>query len=106
SRRTATAPPITACNSRRSSGSSGGAMQFQQAFPVAIIDEDFDAKTAAGRGMRQLAEAIEKEGLRVVSGLSYEDAERLVHVFNSESCWLVSIDGAERNPGQWIRLEQ
>jgi hypothetical protein len=30
-------------------------MQFQQAFPVAIIDEDYDGKHAAGRGMRQRA---------------------------------------------------
>ena len=45
--------------------------------------------------MRQLAAAIEKEGFRVVAGLSYEDARRLVNVFNSESCWLVSVDGAE-----------
>jgi len=81
-------------------------VQFQKAFPIAIIDEDFEAKTAAGRGMRQLAAAIEKEGFRVVSGLSYDDAERLVNVFNSESCWLVSIDGAEAGPGQWMRLGQ
>src|SRR6266850_1314457 len=81
-------------------------MDFLHAFPVAIIDEDFEAKTAAGRGMRQLAQAIEKEGFRVVSGLSYDDAQRLVQVFNTESCWLVSIDGAEANPGQWILLEQ
>src|SRR5690242_18526218 len=79
-------------------------MDFLQAFPIAIIDEDFDAKTAAGRGMRQLAGVIEKEGFRIVSGLSYEDAERLVHVFNSESCWLVSVDGAEARPEQWQRL--
>jgi hypothetical protein len=33
---------------------SGLAMEFLQAFPVAIIDEDYDGKHAAGRGMRQL----------------------------------------------------
>ena len=38
----------------------------------------------AGRGMRQLAEAIEKEGWRVVSGVSYADASRLAEVFNSD----------------------
>ena len=76
-------------------------MDFLHAFPIAIIDEDFDAKTAAGRGMRQLSQAIEKEGFRVVSGLSYDDAERLAQVFNSESCWLISVDGAERSPKQW-----
>jgi arginine decarboxylase len=54
-------------------------MDFLQAFPVAIIDEDYDGKRAAGRGMRQLAAAIEKEGFRIVAGLSYDDARRLVN---------------------------
>jgi arginine decarboxylase len=80
-------------------------MEFVKAFPVAIIDEDFAATSAAGRGMRQLAEAIEREGFRVVSGLGYEDAGRLASIFNSESCWLVSVDGAEATPEQWTRLE-
>ncbi len=81
-------------------------MDFLQAFPVAIIDEDYDGKHAAGRGMRQLASAIEKEGFRVVAGLSYEDGRRLVNVFNTESCWLISVDGAERDEAQWAVLEQ
>ena len=81
-------------------------MEFLQAFPVAIIDEDYDGKHAAGRGMRQLAAAIEKEGFRVVAGLSYEDARRLVNVFNTESCWLVSIDGVENEETRWQILEQ
>src|SRR5215470_11842710 len=80
-------------------------MEFVQAFPIAIIDEDYEGKQAAGRGMRQLAAAIEKEGFRVVAGLSYDDARRLVNVFNTESCWLVSVDGAEAKPKQWERLE-
>ena len=81
-------------------------MEFYKAFPIAIIDEDYEGKHAAGRGMRQLAEAIEKEGFRVVAGVSYEDAQRLVEVFNSESCWLVSVDGAEAGPPQWEILEE
>jgi arginine decarboxylase len=81
-------------------------MEFLQAFPIAIIDEDYEGKRAAGRGMRQLAAAIEKEGFRVVAGLSYEDAQRLVEIFNSESCWLVSVDGAEAGPAQWQVLEE
>jgi arginine decarboxylase len=56
--------------------------------------------------MRQLAEAIEKEGFRVVAGVSYADAQRLVEVFNSESCWLVSLDGTEAGPKQWQILEE
>ncbi len=81
-------------------------MEFQKAFPIAIIDEDYEGKNAAGRGMQQLAAAIEKEGFRVVAGLSYDDARRLVNVFNSESCWLISLDGAEAKPGQWKILEE
>ena len=30
-------------------------MEFYQAFPIAVIDEDFEGKNAAGRGMRDLA---------------------------------------------------
>ena len=82
-------------------------MEFLQAFPIAIIDEDYEGKHAAGRGMRQLAAAIEKEGFRVVAGVSYEDARRLVNVFNSESCWLVSVDGVGRRAHtQWQILEE
>ena len=29
-------------------------MELMQAFPIAIIDEDYEGKSAAGRGMRQL----------------------------------------------------
>src|SRR6476619_432417 len=81
-------------------------MDFLQAFPIAIIDEDFEGKNAAGRGMRQLASAIEKEGFRVVAGVSYEDARQLVNTLNVESCWLVSVDGAEATPQQWEILEE
>jgi Orn/Lys/Arg decarboxylase, N-terminal domain len=79
-------------------------LEFSQAFPIAIIDEDYEGKSAAGRGMRQLAAAIEKEGYRVVAGVSYADARRLVNVFNSESCWLISIDGTEATPAQWLSV--
>lgn len=79
-------------------------MEFVHAFPIAIIDEDFAGADAAGRGMRQLAEAIEREGYRVVSGIGYEDARQLAAVFNNESCWLVSID-AIKDAGGWKTLE-
>jgi len=81
-------------------------MKFQQAFPIAIIDEDFEARHAAGLGMRRLAAAIESEGFRIVSGISYADARRLAEVFNSESAWLVSVDGAESTGRQWELLEE
>ena len=43
-------------------------MDLMKPFPIAIIDEDCEGKRAAGRGMQQLAAAIEKEGCRVVTG--------------------------------------
>ena len=52
-------------------------MREVKAFPIAIIDEDYEGKHSAGRGMQQLAAAIEKEGFRVVGGISYKDARRL-----------------------------
>jgi len=81
-------------------------MEFREAFPIAIIDEDYEGKHAAGRGMQQLAAAIEKEGFRVVSGISYKDARRLVKIFNNESCWLISVDGSEDAETKWEVLEE
>jgi arginine decarboxylase len=81
-------------------------VEFLQQFPIAIIDEDFERSSAAGRGMQQLAAAIQNEGFRVVSGIGYADAERLAGIFNSEACWLVSVDGAEDGPDIWVRLEK
>ena len=81
-------------------------MQLFDAFPIAIIDEDYEGKHAAGRGMQQLAAAIEKEGFRVVAGISYKDARRLVKIFNNESCWLISVDGSEDAETRWEVLEE
>ena len=81
-------------------------MQLFDAFPIAIIDEDYEGKNAAGRGMQQLAAAIEKEGFRVVAGISYKDARRLVKIFNNESCWLISVDGSEDAETRWQVLEE
>jgi arginine decarboxylase len=81
-------------------------MEFRKAFPIAIIDEDYEGKHAAGIGMRRLGEALEKEGFRIVGGVSYADAKRLAEVFNNESCWIVSVDGAEDSPKQWQILEE
>ncbi|MEQ1953567.1 arginine/lysine/ornithine decarboxylase [Mesorhizobium sp. CN2-181] len=81
-------------------------MREVQAFPIAIIDEDYEGKNAAGRGMQQLAAAIEKEGFRVVGGVTYKDAQRLAKIFNNESCWLVSVDGSEDTATKWQVLEE
>ena len=81
-------------------------MEFLQSFPIAIIDQDFNSEHATGRGMRQLAAAIEREGFRVVSGIDYSDADRFTTVFNNESCWIVSVDGTALNEDLfWQQLE-
>ena len=81
-------------------------MHEVEAFPIAIIDEDYEGRSAAGRGMQQLAAAIEKEGFRVVGGISYKDAQRLARIFNNESCWLISVDGSEDAATRWEVLEE
>ncbi|WP_306752335.1 Orn/Lys/Arg decarboxylase N-terminal domain-containing protein [Paracoccus actinidiae] len=81
-------------------------MDFTQGFPIAIIDEDFGSSSAVGLGIKQLASEIEKEGFRVVSGLSYADALQLAGTFNSESCWVVSVDGVEDEATRWQALEE
>jgi arginine decarboxylase len=83
-------------------------MEFVQSFPIAIIDDAPSEANATTRGMKQLATAIEKEGFRVVSGIGYADAERLARVFNTESCWVVSVDGkhGDAGPDHWQHLER
>ena len=48
----------------------------------------------------------EKQGFRVVGGISYDDARHLIHIFNVKSCWLVSVDGAEDSATRWQILEE
>src|SRR5262245_53352864 len=81
-------------------------MHEVKAFPIAIIDEDYEGKRAAARGMQQRAAAIEKEGFRVAGGISYKDAQRLAKIFNNESCWLISVDGSEDVETRWEILEE
>ena len=44
-------------------------MKFR--FPIIIIDEDFRSENISGSGIRDLAEAIETEGLEVIGLTSY-----------------------------------
>ena len=78
---------------------------FQQAFPIVIIGENFDGKHAAGRAVRQLADALGEQGFRVVTGVGYHDARRLARISHNESSLLISVDDAEAVNGQWAALE-
>ena len=46
-------------------------MKFR--FPIIIIDEDFRSENISGSGIRDLAEAIEGEGIEVIGLTSYGD---------------------------------
>jgi hypothetical protein len=62
-----------------------------QATPFAIIDGDIEGKSAAG-AWHASARRCDGEGrISRVAGVSYADARRLVNVFNTKSCWLVSV---------------
>jgi len=80
-------------------------MDFYKAFPIAIIDEDFESRGASGIGMKQLAAEIEKHGFRVIGGISYEDALQLGNVSQKQSCLIVSVDGSEDPATRWQVLE-
>ena len=81
-------------------------MSVERAFPVVIVDEDVEARHAAGRAVRQLAACLETHGIRVETGFDYYDAARLLRLYHNESCLLVSIDGIEERDDQWEALEE
>src|SRR4051812_35855045 len=78
---------------------------FQQAFPIVIIGDQFDGRHAAGRAIRQLADALGAQGFRVVTGMGYQDARRVARISHNESSLLISVDDAEAGNGQWTALE-
>src|SRR3954463_9920002 len=78
---------------------------FQQAFPIVIIGEQSDGRHAAGRAIKQLADALGAQGFRVVTGMGYQDARRVARISHNESSLLISVDDAEAANGQWTALE-
>ena len=65
-------------------------MKFR--FPVIIIDEDFRAENISGSGIRDLAEAIQKEGMEVVGLISYGDLTAFAQQASRASCFIISVD--------------
>src|SRR3954468_7117917 len=86
-------------------GLSASTTMFQQAFPIVIIGENLDGNHAAGRAVKQLADALGQQGFRVVTGIGYQDARRLARISHNESSLLISVDDAEAANGQWSALE-
>lgn len=72
-------------------------MKFR--FPVIIIDEDFRAENISGSGIRDLAEAIQKEGMEVVGLTSYGDLTAFAQQASRASCFILSVDDEEFENG-------
>ena len=68
-------------------------MKFR--FPIIIIDEDFRSENISGSGIRDLAEAIENEGMEVIGLTSYGDLTSFAQQASRASTFIVSIDDEE-----------
>ena len=64
-------------------------------FPIVIIDEDFRSENISGSGIRDLAEAIEAEGMEVLGLTSYGDLTSFAQQAARASCFILSIDDEE-----------
>ena len=64
-------------------------------FPIIIIDEDFRSENISGSGIRDLAEAIENEGMEVIGLTSYGDLTSFAQQASRASSFIVSIDDEE-----------
>lgn len=73
-------------------------MKFR--FPVVIIDEDFRSENISGSGIRDLAAAIEKEGMEVVGLTSYGDLTAFAQQASRASCFIISVDDEEFDSGE------
>ncbi|HET9147991.1 MAG TPA: hypothetical protein VFN77_08075 [Acetobacteraceae bacterium] len=66
-------------------------------YPIAVIDDAFDAQTSGAMVIRDLVAALEARGHRVLPGLGMEAARADRVIYTGLSGLLVSIDGiAER----------
>ena len=72
-------------------------MKFR--FPVVVVDEDFRSENISGSGIRDLAEAIGKEGMEVVGYTSYGDLTAFAQQASRASCFIVSLDDEEIGEG-------
>jgi len=68
-------------------------------FPIIIIDEDYRSENASGHGIRDLAEALEKEGIEVVGMTSYGDLTSFAQQQSRASAFVLSIDDEEFGAG-------
>ncbi len=75
-------------NSNKDSG-----MRFH--FPIVIIDEDFRSENTSGSGIRELAAAMEAEGMSVIGYTSYGDLTSFAQQQSRAAGFILSIDDEE-----------
>src|SRR5574343_1108039 len=64
-------------------------------FPIVIIDEDFRSENTSGSGIRELAAAIEAEGMSVIGYTSYGDLTSFAQQQSRAAGFILSIDDEE-----------
>lgn len=65
---------------------------MQYHFPVVIIDEDYHSENVSGLGIRDLAQAIEAQGIEVRAVTAFSDLTGLAKQASRTSAFLVSLD--------------
>ncbi|HJU49745.1 MAG TPA: Orn/Lys/Arg decarboxylase N-terminal domain-containing protein, partial [Pseudogulbenkiania sp.] len=68
-------------------------------FPIVIIDEDFRSENTSGSGIRELAAAMETEGMEVVGYTSYGDLTSFAQQQSRAAGFILSIDDEEFGSG-------
>ncbi|TJZ69015.1 arginine/lysine/ornithine decarboxylase [Chitiniphilus eburneus] len=68
-------------------------------FPLVIIDEDFRSENTSGSGIRELAAAIQAEGMEVVGYTSYGDLTSFAQQQSRAAGFILSIDDEEFGEG-------
>lgn len=64
-------------------------------FPIVIIDEDFRSENTSGSGIRELANAIQAEGMDVIGYTSYGDLTSFAQQQSRAAGFILSIDDEE-----------
>ncbi|AOZ51583.1 arginine/lysine/ornithine decarboxylase [Chromobacterium vaccinii] len=64
-------------------------------FPIVIIDEDFRSENTSGSGIRELAAAMETEGMSVIGYTSYGDLTSFAQQQSRAAGFILSIDDEE-----------
>ncbi len=70
-------------------------MTLKFRFPVIIIDEDFRSENISGSGIRDLAQAIQSEGMEVLGLTSFGDLTSFAQQASRASCFILSVDDEE-----------